>query len=280
LGKNNLAKEDNIMNNVINDIKIICKIGYNSNISIILFDQYSLYLIKSSKNFDSKNLFQIKKIIIEGLYISECKKFHFQYYNGKRNGRFCTYHDNNNKKINLIGNNKDNHFFGKILSYHDNGQKKSEFYYNEFKFLEGLFLEWNTLGNKITEINYKNNVYDGEYKTFHNNGNKSHECFYENNKKEGIFKNYYDNGKLFEEINYKNDIKEGLYKIYDENGILIFEKKYKDDKEINFFLFYIKYFILYFLYNYYFQLYYFHFLYHFLLNFLFYYHFLYFQFYH
>jgi antitoxin component YwqK of YwqJK toxin-antitoxin module len=111
---------------------------------------------------------------------------------------------------------------GLIKSYYDKEYqkiiKREVNYLNDIK--NGQEKEYYRNGNINVESIYVNDKLNGLYKYYYENGNIKIECNYVNNKKEGISKEYYDNGILKSEEFYVAGVNEGLMKGYYNNGQL------------------------------------------------------------
>lgn len=89
---------------------------------------------------------------------------------------------------------------------------------------------YNQKGNKVSEGNVVNKLFEGEWKYYHEDSPQIMTTeFYINGKLNGIRKVYYKSGKIAEETTYKNGVKEGQYKKYTEEGVVLEESIYKND---------------------------------------------------
>lgn len=90
---------------------------------------------------------------------------------------------------------------------------------------------YNQKGNKVSEGNVVDRVFEGEWKYYHENLPQIMTTeFYKNGKLDGSRKVFYRNGKLAEEITYENGIKNGAYKSFTEQGVLLESSTYKNDQ--------------------------------------------------
>lgn len=88
-------------------------------------------------------------------------------------------------------------------------------------------------GNHITEIKYKHNNYNAEYKEWYKNGEvilKIVEGTIINGKIEGLWLVYNTEGILIEQCFYKNGLLEGEYKEWFDNGQPMIHTFYNEDK--------------------------------------------------
>ena len=103
-------------------------------------------------------------------------------------------------------------------------------FYNGMK--QGMYREYDTLGNIINGYLYKNDTilaeglilnkgsFDGSWQYYYLNGNIKAKGIYENGSKNGIWTYYYENGKKQQVGKYKNETPSGEWKWYYENGVL------------------------------------------------------------
>lgn len=89
--------------------------------------------------------------------------------------------------------------------------KSSEYHPNRMLYIEG---------------SYKNNVRDGEWKSWYDNGILWSEGYFKNGVQTGISKTYYENGQLRYSGEFKNGKRIGTWHFYDENGRMVKEIKY------------------------------------------------------
>lgn len=83
---------------------------------------------------------------------------------------------------------------------------------------DGLIKNYYPNGNVESEINFNNNIREGEAKFYYEDGALKEERLYINGRVEGLVKNYYTNGNLKELINIENGKREGPTSIFDEEG--------------------------------------------------------------
>ncbi|TWH99368.1 MORN repeat protein [Flavobacterium tiangeerense] len=85
-------------------------------------------------------------------------------------------------------------------------------------------------GNKVSEGNVINKLFDGQWKYYHQASKTIMTVEnYVKGKLEGVRYVYYPNSAIAEEISYKNNLKNGLYKKIAENGVVLEESIYKDN---------------------------------------------------
>lgn len=83
---------------------------------------------------------------------------------------------------------------------------------------DGLIKNYYPNGNIESEINFSNNIREGEAKFYFENGNLKEERFYVNGRVEGLVRVYSDNGKMKELINLESGKREGPSSLFDEEG--------------------------------------------------------------
>jgi antitoxin component YwqK of YwqJK toxin-antitoxin module len=193
-------------------MKIFCWNLYENYLKkeCISFPNFSLELIKSGKNFDTKDLFKIKNTLIEGVYLHQ-KGFYF-IEDCKKNGLSLEfYSDNNKEKISWIDEMKEIKHEGIFEDIFLNRNKYVECYYKNDN-LNGKYIKWNVNGEKFIECSYKDDKYEGSYENWFFNGNVGTKCFYKDGLLEGNFIKWtYIYGKKDYECNYKNGKKDGKY---------------------------------------------------------------------
>ncbi|MFK5975045.1 MAG: hypothetical protein QM493_00935 [Sulfurovum sp.] len=118
--------------------------------------------------------------------------------------------------------------------------------------LDGTTKVYNTDGDLIEEIEYKNSLKHGmsiEYSNVkreipyidgkkegnelhYQNGQLISETMYKNGKKNGEHKQYHKDGKIWTEESYKDGKKDGYHRLILEDGELLFEHLYKDGERV------------------------------------------------
>ena len=96
---------------------------------------------------------------------------------------------------------------GLVKSYYDNGELKSE-------------------------INFSDNVREGDAKFYYENGNIKEERNYNNGKIEGLVKKYNKDGKLEEVFNIENGRRQGPTSLYDSAGIYLSDVNFENGVKI------------------------------------------------
>jgi len=103
-------------------------------------------------------------------------------------------------------------------------------FFNNMK--QGMFREYDILGNVVNGFIYKNDTiiaeglilsdgtYDGKWKTNYPSGKIQSEGNYEKGSKNGIWTFYYENGTIQQKGKYKNQIPSGGWKWFYENGAI------------------------------------------------------------
>ena len=83
-----------------------------------------------------------------------------------------------------------------------------------------------------SEINYSNNIRNGEAKFYFDNGNLKRTLTYVNGKVDGLVKEYYENGKLKLSYTITKGKKEGPVSFFKEDGSFITDITYEQGKRI------------------------------------------------
>lgn len=196
--------------------------------------------------------------------------------NGKRQGRWIEYYETGemrsegeylnsshvgewkfyfqDKTIEIVGSyNRKGEKIGEWRWYYPDGKPLMIENYEEGK-LEGLFVEYDNLGNEISKGEYLNNAEEGEWIYVH--GNSTEKGSYFDGMRQGLWKTWFNNGKVASEIEFEQDLpngkfisywengtvkltgkyvtglRNGVWYKYDEDGILFLTTVYKDGKEI------------------------------------------------
>ena len=102
---------------------------------------------------------------------------------------------------------------GEWIEWYPNGNKFFSGIYSK-GIKDGLFTFYDINGDLKSEIEYKNDVFNGIYK------DQSSEGVYLDGKKNGIWKTYL-NGEVLSEIEYKNDVFNGIYKTLSDQGFYV-----------------------------------------------------------
>lgn len=97
---------------------------------------------------------------------------------------------------------------------------------------EGLVITKYSNGKVESEINYTNNVRQGEAKFYYENGNLKEERYYVNGRVEGLVKKYRESGKLKELINIEDGKREGPTSIFDDEGKYISDINFENGKQV------------------------------------------------
>nr|ADI16927.1 uncharacterized protein conserved in bacteria [uncultured Marinimicrobia bacterium HF0010_18O13] len=102
---------------------------------------------------------------------------------------------------------------GEWIEWYPNGNKFFSGIYSK-GIKDGLFTFYDINGDLKSEIEYKNDVFNGIYK------DQSSEGVYLDGKKNGIWKTYLS-GEVLSEIEYKNDVFDGIYKTLSDQGFYV-----------------------------------------------------------
>jgi TonB family protein len=86
---------------------------------------------------------------------------------------------------------------------------------------DGLIKNHYPNGIVESEINFSNNIREGEAKFYYEDGTLKEERLYINGRVEGLVKIYYPNGNLKELINIEDGKREGPTSVFDEEGIYL-----------------------------------------------------------
>jgi len=97
---------------------------------------------------------------------------------------------------------------------------------------QGLIKTLYKNGKVESEINYSNNIRNGEAKFYFENGNAKRILIYVNGKVDGLVKEFYENGKLKLSYTISNGKKEGPVSFFREDGSFINDISYEQGKRI------------------------------------------------
>lgn len=92
--------------------------------------------------------------------------------------------------------------------------------------IQGEHIVKKQTGELISQCHYKDNLLDGEYKTWYADGQIECICNCVRNKIHGLYQAWYNNGTMMEETLYKEGVKHGLCKRWDKEGNLIITRHY------------------------------------------------------
>jgi antitoxin component YwqK of YwqJK toxin-antitoxin module len=123
--------------------------------------------------------------------------------------------------------NEDTPFTGRAESFYENGQKRSENNYKDGIY-DGVSTDWYENGQKQREINFKDRKQDGLWTYWYENGQKLEEVNYEDGKPNGLITRWYEKGQKKEEGNLKDGKYDGLRTWWYENGQKKEERNLKD----------------------------------------------------
>ncbi|WP_428740531.1 toxin-antitoxin system YwqK family antitoxin [Tenacibaculum sp.] len=150
---------------------------------------------------------------------------------GKRDGVWKKYYDDNVNKIRYSGQFKNGKEVGTFKFYERNSYGVPSMTKDFSAKSDSAFVQFFTPKGKVKTKGWtigKNRV--GKWTYYFADGKLFSEEEYVDGKLDGVLKNYYRNGNLTEETNYKGGQKNGLSKIFTESGILIEEVYYVDGK--------------------------------------------------
>ncbi len=115
------------------------------------------------------------------------------------------------------------------IEFHPNGQPKIHKHF-ERDTLNGESWCYYEDGKPWSLNTFKNGVYDGIYKTWHDNGQLNIDGRYDNGKEEGEWFTYYSNGMLNTRGIYRNGEKTGVWSSYNLEGSLRREQDFSKEK--------------------------------------------------
>ena len=95
---------------------------------------------------------------------------------------------------------------------------------------DSTLIVYNEKKQKTSQVQFKNNLYNGIGYNFYLNGKVKNEIHYKNGYKEGVAKWYYEDGTLYRSTTYKKNKKDGVQKRYYRNGQLETEVIYKNNE--------------------------------------------------
>lgn len=156
------------------------------------------------------------------------------YLNGLKDGKWIFYYPDG--KTELEGYFSEDKPDREWLWLYPNGNKKREEVYMYGK-REGLYVEYDSVGNEILKGEYFDDARNGEW--IYQVGDIVEQGTYELDERTGQWKHYYDTGKIRFEGKYKNGDADGVHKWYFPDGTveLVGEyrigKKHKDWKKFN-----------------------------------------------
>ncbi|MCC8174726.1 MAG: hypothetical protein LIO65_10330 [Odoribacter sp.] len=96
--------------------------------------------------------------------------------------------------------------------------------------LNEIAIKYYNSGAEAEIKNWKEGVWDGEWKMFYDNGQVRLQAFFKEGKLDGIVKSYNPQGILIVEGNYKGNLKTGLWCYFDDSGNLKKEVLYIEGK--------------------------------------------------
>ena len=154
--------------------------------------------------------------------------------NGKKNGKWTSWHDENGQKKSE-GTYRNGNLIGKYEKWFKNGTKKWEVYNNDDGTRDStkLTIQWYENGQKQFEGYWKNTddtagVWIGKYTEWHKNGQKKNEGTFKDGEKDGKWSGWHENGQKKYEETHKDGELDGKYISWDENGQKWSEETYKN----------------------------------------------------
>jgi antitoxin component YwqK of YwqJK toxin-antitoxin module len=177
-------------------------------IIILLFTILCLYYKAKGQTFEIYRSDTINKTSIDG----------------KKNGRWISFFENNKQRIEKDGKYENNRKTGIWKTYYENGNLKSEItYINNIP--DGYARIFYENGRISEEGTWKGTKWIGKYLYYHENGNKAYDwSFNEAGKRTGEQKYYHENGKLMIKGEWIDGKENGVITEYDTGGNIKSEK--------------------------------------------------------
>lgn len=141
----------------------------------------------------------------------------------ERNGLYKEW--DNNGKLRLEANYKNDELHGHYIKYEDEKVSKDIWYSNGK--IDGKYKSYWDNGNPYVEIEYEDGKMNGKFTAYYPDGSIKKEGYNKEDKKVGIWKSYYENGQIRVEENYIKGVQEGRYRKWYDNGQLEAEGTYE-----------------------------------------------------
>lgn len=94
--------------------------------------------------------------------------------------------------------------------------------------LDGLRILYYETGDTMNVETYRDGLFEGPFRAYHENGNRKTEGQYVANEMVGEWRSYYDSGTLRETVTFSNNAENGPFKEYYSNGNIKAEGAYLD----------------------------------------------------
>jgi len=108
--------------------------------------------------------------------------------------------------------------------WYSNGQKRGESSWYEIDgygiYADGEFIQWDKNGQKLSEVNMKDDKQHGKITKWFENGQKFYDVKYKDDKLDGKANYWYENGQKMAEGNYKDGKINGNWTIWEVNGLI------------------------------------------------------------
>jgi antitoxin component YwqK of YwqJK toxin-antitoxin module len=114
----------------------------------------------------------------------------------------------------------------------DKGIKTKQFEYKE-GYLTGKFIEWDSIGNKVTEGYIYKSKKDSIVRSWYPSGKLKRIAWWEKGKLTGQYEEWYETGQIKTTGQYKNWLKNELWIYFKENGDTLKKVLYSNNNIIN-----------------------------------------------
>lgn len=135
--------------------------------------------------------------------------------NGKKHGKWVFYYPDGKKE--QEGSFNENVLSGQWTWYYHNGQIKREEFFNRKGLLEGLVVEYDSLGNELAKGEYFNGEREGSW--FYHVGDFKEVGAFIFGERDGVWTHYYKNGKVAFQGEFLEGEPRGKHVYYHKNGI-------------------------------------------------------------
>jgi antitoxin component YwqK of YwqJK toxin-antitoxin module len=162
-------------------------------------------------------------ILAGGIFQGEWKTYYLDgqikskgsYEKGRKNGKWIFYYTDGNKE--QEGNFKDDVLSGQWVWYYQNGQIKKQEFFNRKGLLEGVQVEYDSLGAELSKGEYYNGQREGAW--FYHVGDHKEVGAFSLGEPEGRWNHYYFNGKIAFTGEYSEGEPKGKHIYYYKNGL-------------------------------------------------------------
>ena len=123
---------------------------------------------------------------------------------------------------------------GKVhKEYFKGGQLRSEFIMDDSTGQNGLFIEYNYDGKKLTSVRMKNGVKNGDEHIYDAKGRVMRSDPYVNGRIHGTRKDFYENGDVLASIPYRKGMRSGQAFVYNKDGSINKKVMFRNNKMVN-----------------------------------------------